>query len=129
MENDVVENAPKSPYLPRDSALPLLLTRPLEFRNRYRWALVWLLIGASCDLFTTLWNVRQFGPEIEVHIVQRWLSHWFGVERCADRQDVPACLRPARRRVVATLVQVDPTAVRHAVFLRVDQQLLSAVLT
>lgn len=41
---------------------------------------MWLLIGASCDLFTTLWNLRQYGPAIEVHVVQRWLSHWLGVD-------------------------------------------------
>ena len=67
-------------FLPRDSALPLLLTQPLEFRNRYRWPLVVLLIGASCDLFTTLWNLREYGPGIELHVPQRMLSEWFGVE-------------------------------------------------
>jgi hypothetical protein len=70
----------RNSLLPRDSALPLLFTRPLEFRNRYRWFLLWLLSGASCDLFTTLWNLREYGPSIEVHIVQRWLSHWLGVD-------------------------------------------------
>jgi len=58
----------------------LLLTQPLEFRNRYRWPLVVLLIGASCDLFTTLWNLREYGPGIELHVPQRMLSEWFGVE-------------------------------------------------
>jgi hypothetical protein len=77
------ETAPASPrgrVLPRDTVLPLLLTRPLRFRDRYRWFLLWLLIGASCDLFTTLWNLRTYGPAIEVHIVQRWLSHGLGVD-------------------------------------------------
>jgi hypothetical protein len=77
---DTTKTQRKSPFLPRDTALPLLLNHPLAFRNRYRWALAWLMIGATCDLFTTLWNLREYGSEIEVHIVQRWLSDWLGVD-------------------------------------------------
>jgi hypothetical protein len=80
MSIDTTQPVRRNPLLPRDSELPLLITHPLQFRNRYRWFLLWLLIGASCDLFTTLWNLRTYGPGIEVHVVQRWLSHWFGVD-------------------------------------------------
>jgi hypothetical protein len=80
MDVEAAQPRPRNPLLSRDSALPLLMQRPLAFRDRYRWYLLWLLIGASCDLFSILWNLRQYGPSIEVHIVQRWLSHWLGVE-------------------------------------------------
>ncbi len=66
--------------LPRNSDLPLLLVHPLSFRTRYRWPLVILLLGASCDYFTTLWNLRTYGPDIELHVPQRMLSQLFGVE-------------------------------------------------
>lgn len=47
---------------------------------RYRPHLLILLVGASFDLFTTLWNLRRYGTSIEVHLPQRMLSEWFGVE-------------------------------------------------
>ena len=49
------------------------------FIRRYRWPLVVLLIGATADAITTLINLRLYGPEIEVHLVQRWVSHLVGV--------------------------------------------------
>ncbi|HEY1686792.1 MAG TPA: hypothetical protein VGG19_18670 [Tepidisphaeraceae bacterium] len=66
--------------LPQNSAYPLLLQNPREFVERYRWPLVILILGASADLFTTLWNLRTYGPGIEVHVVQRWVSQIVGVE-------------------------------------------------
>ncbi len=66
--------------LPGDSALPLLIQRPHEFKRTYRWSLVWLVLGASADVFTTLWNLRLYGPGVEAHIVQRWISLLIGVE-------------------------------------------------
>jgi len=74
-----------SPYslagvLPRDSALPMLVFRSREFVRSFRWCLVVLLLGASADVFTTLWNLRAYGPGVEVHLVQRWVSQIVGVE-------------------------------------------------
>ena len=66
--------------LPRDSAIPLLIDRPGEFVRAYRIALVVLVLGASADLFTTLWNLRTYGPAVETHLVQRWVSQIVGVE-------------------------------------------------
>lgn len=66
--------------IPKDSALPQLFSTPRQFVVEYRAALIVLLIGASLDLFTTLWNLRAYGTQIEVHIPQRMLSEWFGVE-------------------------------------------------
>jgi hypothetical protein len=67
-------------FLPRDSALPWLAERPRDFIRTFRWPLVVLLLGASADLFTTLWNLRSYGPGIEVHFVQRWISQIVGIE-------------------------------------------------
>jgi hypothetical protein len=66
--------------LPRDSALPDIFQRPRTFVRTFRWPLVLLVLGASADLFTTLWNLRSYGPAIEVHFVQRWISQIVGVE-------------------------------------------------
>lgn len=71
---------PLRALLPRDTSTPLLLTHPRAFAARYRWALVWLVLGASADVFTTLWNLRELGPGVEVHPPQRLLSEWLGVE-------------------------------------------------
>jgi hypothetical protein len=68
------------PLLPRNSALPLLARQPRQFIAAYRWQLVALVLGAAADVFTTLWNLRTYGPSIEVHPVQRWVSEIIGVE-------------------------------------------------
>ena len=65
---------------PRDSALPLAMARPREFIRAFRWPLVALVLGAGADIFTTLWNLRAYGPGVEVHPVQRWVSLWLGVD-------------------------------------------------
>jgi hypothetical protein len=69
-----------TPLLPGDSALPQLINDPQQFKSTYRWALIWLLVGASADVFTTLWNLRAYGPGVEAHVVQRWISLLIGVE-------------------------------------------------
>ncbi len=46
----------------------------------YRIPLVLLVLGASADVFTTLWNLRAYGPMVETHVVQRWISQLIGVE-------------------------------------------------
>gem|GEM_PF-4107993 len=58
----------------------MLLSRPGEFVRLNRPMLVVLVLGASADLFTTLWNLRAYGPGIEVHLAQRWISQIVGVE-------------------------------------------------
>lgn len=66
--------------LPRRTELPTLFHRPNVFRVRYRWPLVVLVIGASIDFFTTLYNIRAYGSETETHLVQRWFMEWFGLD-------------------------------------------------
>jgi len=68
-----------SPLMPRDGELPLLLRQPARFVVKYRWPLLVLWAGASADLWTTLRNIEELGPGIEVHIFQRLLSQWFGI--------------------------------------------------
>jgi hypothetical protein len=70
----------QSRIFPRDSAFPLLLRTPRAFVRTYRWPLAFLVLGAAADVFTTLWNLRAYGPGVEIHVVQRWLSLWVGVE-------------------------------------------------
>lgn len=57
--------------LPRRTELPLLLTRPFEFRNRYRWPLFFLALAAFLDGATTYRFLHALGPAAEVHPVQR----------------------------------------------------------
>jgi hypothetical protein len=71
---------PQIPWLPRDSALPMLARQPRLFIKTYRWPLVCLVLGAAADIFTTLWNLRAYGPQVEMHVVQRWISLLVGVE-------------------------------------------------
>jgi hypothetical protein len=66
--------------LPRHSAIPILLSTPRGFVRLYRIPLVLLVLGASADVFTTLWNLRAYGPMVETHVVQRWISQLIGVE-------------------------------------------------
>jgi hypothetical protein len=66
--------------LPRDSEIAILLSHPRRFVGRYRIPLVVLVLGAGADVFTTLWNLRAYGPMVEAHIVQRWVSQIVGVE-------------------------------------------------
>jgi hypothetical protein len=70
----------RTQLLPRDTALLMLFFKPRQFIKDYRWYLVALLLGASADVFTTLWNLRAYGSGVEMHIVQRWISEIVGVE-------------------------------------------------
>lgn len=72
-------NSP-SRLLPRRSAIPTLIGNPRRFVAEYRWSLVALVLSAAADLFTTLWNIRQYGIETEAHVVQRWVSECIGIE-------------------------------------------------
>jgi len=65
--------------LPEKTELPRLFERPGEFVRVYWLPLVILLIGATADVITTLINLKLYGPEVEAHIVQRWVSQIFGV--------------------------------------------------
>jgi len=65
--------------LPLRSELPLLLHEPAGFIRRYWWALGVLIVGAAADAVTTLVNLRAYGPEVEAHLVQRWVSYVVGV--------------------------------------------------
>jgi hypothetical protein len=66
--------------VPNDSALPLLAREPRAFIRSYRWPLVVLVLGAGADVFTTLWNVRAYGAEIELHLAQRFVQQLIGIE-------------------------------------------------
>ena len=66
--------------LPRNSAIPILFNMLREFVWLYRIPLAVLVLGASADAFTTLWNLRAFGPMVEAYVVQRWVSQMIGVE-------------------------------------------------
>jgi hypothetical protein len=77
---ETFSNAFLAKVLPRDSAVPQFVFSPRAFVRTYRWYLVVLVLGASADVFTTLWNLRAYGPGIEVHVVQRWVSLLVGVE-------------------------------------------------
>jgi hypothetical protein len=65
--------------LPRRTNLRILLRRPGALLGRYRWALAVLVIGAAADFATTYRNMRQFGPEVELHPAQRMVSEVLGV--------------------------------------------------
>jgi hypothetical protein len=67
------------PILPRQTELPRLLHHPRQFARAYWPQLLILLIGATADVITTLINLRLYGPDVEAHIVQRWVSQILGV--------------------------------------------------
>ncbi len=77
MQTETISNLA---IIPSDSSLPLLIRTPRRFVRTYRIALVVLVLGASADVFTTLWNLRVYGPGVELHPVQRWLSVIVGIE-------------------------------------------------
>lgn len=65
--------------LPRKTNLRILFAQPTLFARFYWLSLTGLLLGTLADLFTTLHNERLYGPQIEVHVVQRWLSEYLGI--------------------------------------------------
>jgi CHASE2 domain-containing sensor protein len=75
----VTEPKPTPSILPRDTELSRLVRRPIEFARAYRWPLALLLIGATADVITTCRNLVLYGPEVEAHVVQRWVSELVGV--------------------------------------------------
>lgn len=68
------------PIIPAKTELPRLFSTPAGFIRAYWLPLLILLIGATADVITTLVNLRLYGPQVETHIVQRWVSQIFGVE-------------------------------------------------
>lgn len=67
-------------FLPEKTEIPQLLGAPGAFIRAYRWPLVVLACGAMADVVTTLVNLRRYGPDVEAHLVQRWVSQVVGVE-------------------------------------------------
>jgi len=65
-------------FIPRHSELPTLRQHPRTFLKRYRYSLALLILGAVLDAITTYQNVRQFGPHVETHPVQRLFFETFG---------------------------------------------------
>ena len=66
------------PILPRRTNWRILLRRPWVLLRAYAWPLGILSIGALLDVLTTYKNVRQYGPEVEVHLVQRLVMSTLG---------------------------------------------------
>ena len=62
--------------VPRRTEFWLLLSHPLQFRNRYRWPLFFLALAAFLDGVTTYRFLHTVGPQAEVHPVQRILFTW-----------------------------------------------------
>jgi hypothetical protein len=69
---------PRNRLIPRNTELPTLVRAPLLFLRRYWLPLFLLLCGAVLDALTTYVNVRDFGADIEVHPVQRFVMTLFG---------------------------------------------------
>jgi hypothetical protein len=65
--------------LPKHSELPRLARHPGAFLRVYWLPLLILLIGATADVVTTYHNLRLYGPAVEAHIVQRWVSEIVGI--------------------------------------------------
>ena len=65
--------------LPRQTELPRLLSRPLDFARGYAISLTVLCVGSLADLLTTWHNLRLYGPGVETHPVQRLVSQVAGV--------------------------------------------------
>ena len=65
--------------LPRRTNLRLLMRRPDAFVRAYWAGLAALLAAAAADGLTTYWNMRQYGTDIELHVVQRLVSELVGV--------------------------------------------------
>jgi hypothetical protein len=65
--------------LPRRTNLRLLWRRPGRLAFAYWPALAALGLAALADGLTTWHNLRQFGPEVELHPAQRIVSHILGV--------------------------------------------------
>jgi hypothetical protein len=65
--------------MPERTSLPLLVKHPLAFARLYAFPLALLLAGATADAITTFNIMRRFGPETEVHLVQRIVFHVLGV--------------------------------------------------
>lgn len=69
----------KMKLLPRKTNLRILARHPALFVRAYWPALLILLAGASADGVTTFVALREYGPQTEVHPVQRWVSEILGV--------------------------------------------------
>lgn len=71
-------HVPVHGWLPRDTAITLLVRHPVKFTTVYWWPLIILFLGATSDCFTTLKNIRTYGAAVEVHVVQRWVQQRLG---------------------------------------------------
>ena len=67
------------PLLPRQTEVPRLLAHPLAFARAYWLPLMVLIAGAIADGVTTYRNLVLYGPDVEAHVVQRWVSEVMGV--------------------------------------------------
>lgn len=48
-------------------------------RAYWPWLIV-LAVGATADVITTYRNLALYGPAVEAHLVQRWVSEVVGVQ-------------------------------------------------
>ena len=67
------------PLIPRKTELFRLVNEPRAFVRTYWVSLTILVVGAIADAITTFQNMRAYGPSIEAHPVQRWVSEVMGV--------------------------------------------------
>jgi hypothetical protein len=67
------------PLLPRNTELPRLVRHPAHFVGSYWLPLMILFAGATADVVTTYQNLRLYGPAVEAHVVQRWVSEIVGI--------------------------------------------------
>lgn len=66
--------------LPARTELPLLVRTPASFARRYWLPVLLLVICATADAVTTYRNTALYGPDVEVHPVQRILFAVLGAE-------------------------------------------------
>lgn len=62
-----------SAIVPRRCLLGMLVREPRRFRDRFRWPLVVLVVGAFLDGVMTYRLLQTIGAEAELHPVQRVL--------------------------------------------------------
>ncbi len=65
--------------LPRRTNLRILCLRPQILLLAYWPALLILCAAATADALTTLRNMQLYGPEIELHLVQRLVTEILGI--------------------------------------------------
>jgi hypothetical protein len=77
--NALTFRRPSGRWVSWPTYFPLLLAHPGRFVRRFRWAMLLLVVGGLLDGWTTVINLAQFGVEVEVHPLQRWMALHLGI--------------------------------------------------